>query len=370
MAALWAATAGRVGVRAGRREGWNLASISIAARSHPLTSSTSTAPAPAPAPATSANIPARVRIVEVGARDGLQNEKQLVSTDVKLQLIEQLRVAGLKTIEATSFVSPKWVPQMADHVEVLTGVVRPSGPDGEGLHYPVLTPNLKGYEVAAASGADEVAIFSAASEAFVKRNINCGIEESLQRFEAVCDAGKRDGIRVRGYVSCVVECPYDGPTDPETVAWVSERLLDMGCYEVSLGDTIGAGTPGNFSVMLEAVLRRVDVDKVAVHCHDTYGQALANIYASLQMGVSVVDAAVAGLGGCPFAAGATGNVATEDVLYMLHGLGIETGVDLDLVVDAGQFISNEIGRPISSRAANAVLAKRDRARMVREEAEA
>mmetsp|Transcript_4248 Transcript_4248/g.10785 ORF Transcript_4248/g.10785 Transcript_4248/m.10785 type:complete len:362 (-) Transcript_4248:636-1721(-) len=306
-------------------------------------------------------LPASVRIVEVGPRDGLQNEKQLVPTVVKLELIERLRLAGLKTIEATSFVSPKWVPQMGDHVEVLKGVVRPTGPDGDGLFYPVLTPNLKGYEAAAQAGADEVAIFSAASEGFVTRNINASIAESLDRFEAVCSAAKRDNIRVRGYVSCVVECPYDGPTDPATVAWVSERLMEMGCYEVSLGDTIGAGTPHSFRVMLEAVLQRVPVERVAVHCHDTYGQALANIYASLQMGVSVVDAAVAGLGGCPFAAGATGNVATEDVLYMLNGLGIETGVDLDAVVDAGQYISAEIERPIASRAANAVLAKRMRA---------
>jgi len=275
---------------------------------------------------------------------------------------DRLAMAGLKTIEATSFVSPKWVPQMADHVQVLQGVqaTKNTLPEANDIMYPVLTPNIKGYEAAAAVGAEEVAIFSAASEGFVRRNINCSIDESLDRFEEVCTAARADGIKVRGYVSCVVECPYDGPAQPATVARVTERLLEMGCYEVSLGDTIGAGTPGTFTAMLDAVLQAVPVESIAVHCHDTYGQALANIHASLQMGVSVVDAAVAGLGGCPFAAGATGNVATEDVLYMLHGLGIETGVDLDAVVDAGHFISTEIGRPIASRAANAVLAKRYR----------
>jgi len=301
------------------------------------------------------SLPRTAKIVEVGPRDGLQNEKQLVPTVTKLELINRLAQSGLSVIEATSFVSPKWVPQMGDHREIITSLDL-NGP----LNYPVLTPNVMGYKAAVAAGAKEVAIFSAASEGFVKRNINASIDESLKRFEEVCNSAKQDGVLVRGYVSCVIECPYDGKSDPEVVRWVSERLLEMGCYEVSLGDTIGVGTPPTFITMLEEVLTTVPVDKVAVHCHDTYGQALANIFASLQLGVNVIDSSVAGLGGCPFAAGASGNVATEDVLYMLDGLGIETGVDLDAVVDAGRFISNALGRPIAARAANAVLAKRAR----------
>lgn len=300
-------------------------------------------------------LPKTAKIVEVGPRDGLQNEKMLVPTATKLELIKRLGRAGMTCIEATSFVSPRWVPQMADHVEIITGV-----PDKDTIDYPVLTPNLRGYEAAVAAGAKEVAIFSAASEGFVRRNINCSIEESLQRFEKVCESARADGVKVRGYVSCVVECPYDGTTDPIIVAQVSEEMINMGCYEVSLGDTIGAGTPGTFVDMLSEVMKVVDVSKLAVHCHDTYGQALANIYASLQLGINVIDSSVGGLGGCPFAEGATGNVATEDVLYMLNGLGIHTGIDIDAVVDAGDYISHSLGRSVVSRAANAVLAKRQR----------
>eukprot|EP00040_Diaphanoeca_grandis_P028209 m.162333 g.162333 ORF g.162333 m.162333 type:complete len:413 (-) comp31277_c1_seq1:239-1477(-) len=301
------------------------------------------------------NLPKTAKIVEVGPRDGLQNEKQLVPTATKLELIHRLATSGLTCIEATSFVSPKWVPQMGDHREIITALDL----DGK-IDYPVLTPNLMGYKAAVAAGAKEVAIFSAASEGFVRRNINASIDESLKRFEDVCDRAKVDGVLVRGYVSCVIECPYDGKSDPEVVRWVSERLLEMGCYEVSLGDTIGCGNPASFVAMLTEVMKTVPVEKLAVHCHDTYGQALANIFASLQLGVNVIDSSVAGLGGCPFAAGASGNVATEDVLYMLNGLGIETGVDLDVVVDAGSYISNSLGKPIASRAANATLAKRAR----------
>jgi len=302
-------------------------------------------------------LPKYIKIVEVGPRDGLQNESELVPTEDKLHLIRLLKESGLSVVEATSFVSPKWVPQMADHVQILTALDPASD---IAVSYPVLTPNFKGFEAALTAGAREVAIFTAASEAFVKRNINCSIDESIDRFADVCDAASTAGVRVRGYVSCVAACPYEGPTEPEVVAQVSERLIKLGCYEVSLGDTIGAGTPGKFGHMLEAVLKRVPPEKLAVHCHDTYGQALANILVALQMGISVVDASVAGLGGCPYAEGATGNVATEDVLYMLDGLGIETGVDMDKLVDAGRFISQVIQRPIASRAANAVLAKRER----------
>lgn len=303
------------------------------------------------------HLPTHVKIVEVGPRDGLQNEKQLVPTDIKVELIEMLVDSGLQVVEATSFVSPKWVPQMADHVQVLNA----TADFDQSCAFPVLTPNMKGFEAAVASGAKEVAIFTAASEGFVKRNINCSIDESLDRFGGVCDLAASLGVKVRGYVSCVIACPYDGPTDPAVVADVSNKLYEMGCYEISLGDTIGAGTPGSFEKMLEPVLASpIPLEAIAVHCHDTYGQALANILQSLQMGVSVVDSSVAGLGGCPFAAGASGNVATEDVLYMLEGLGIESGVDLDQVVDAGVYISSAIGRPSASRASTAIMAQRRR----------
>eukprot|EP00729_Bicosta_minor_P005630 gene5630-912_t len=303
------------------------------------------------------HLPEFVKIVEVGPRDGLQNEKQLVPTDIKVELIHMLVESGLQVVEATSFVSPKWVPQMADHVQVLNA----TSEFDQACSFPVLTPNMKGFEAAVAAGAKEVAIFTAASEGFVKRNINCTIDESLDRFGGVCELANSLGVKVRGYVSCVIACPYDGPTDPAVVADVSRKLYNLGCYEISLGDTIGAGTPGSFEQMLNPILASsIPLDAVAVHCHDTYGQALANILQSLQMGVSVVDSSVAGLGGCPFAQGATGNVATEDVLYMLEGLGIESGVDLDRVVNAGIYISSAIGRPTASRASTAILAQRRR----------
>jgi hydroxymethylglutaryl-CoA lyase len=294
-----------------------------------------------------------VRIVEVGPRDGLQNEPGEVPTAVKLELIERLADAGLPAVEATAFVSPKWIPQMADHTEVLERLRRKPG-----VSYPVLTPNLKGFEAARAAGAKEVAVFGAASEAFSKKNINCSIDESLERFSEVFSAAKKHHIAVRGYVSCVVGCPYEGPIAPERVAKVAGALYDMGCYEVSLGDTIGVGTPARTRAMIEACAQRVPIAKLAGHYHDTYGQALANIYASLEAGVRTFDSSVAGLGGCPYAAGASGNVATEDVLYMLHGLGLKTGVDLDKVVDTGEWISSFLKKEISSKAARALIAKR------------
>jgi hydroxymethylglutaryl-CoA lyase len=295
----------------------------------------------------------RVRIVEVGPRDGLQNEKQTVSTDTKLELIGRLADAGLRDIEAASFVSPKWVPQMADHAEIMARLTRRPG-----VNYPVLAPNLKGYEAAAAAGAKEVAVFAAASEGFSQKNINCSIDESIRRFEPVFDAARRDGVKVRGYVSCVVACPYDGPTPPEKVAEVSQRLHDLGSYEVSLGDTIGAGTPASVLRMLEAVAAKVPVERLAGHYHDTYGMAVANVHASWQFGLRVFDSSVSGLGGCPYARGATGNVATEDVVYLLHGLGADTGVDLDKLVEVSAWISAALQREPASRVARAMLAKR------------
>jgi len=300
-----------------------------------------------------AKMPSKVNIVEVGPRDGLQNEKQEVPTQVKLELIARLADAGLRAVEATAFVSPKWIPQMADHTEVLEGIRRKPG-----VSYPVLTPNLKGFEAARAAGATEVAIFGAASESFSRKNINCSIAESLERFRPVADAARATGVRVRGYVSCVLGCPYEGEVDPEKVAEVTRALYELGCYEVSLGDTIGTGTPGKTQAMIEACARLVPLDKLAGHYHDTYGQALANIYASLELGVATFDSSVAGLGGCPYAKGASGNVATEDVLYMLQGLGIETGVDLDQIVATGQWICGVIGKEPVSKAARALAAKR------------
>lgn len=289
-------------------------------------------------------LPQHVRIVEVGPRDGLQNEKQVVSTDTKVELIARLGAAGLPAIEATSFVSPKWVPQMGDNAEVMARIIRLPGVD-----YPVLTPNLKGFEAALAAGAKEVAVFGAASESFSQKNINCSIAESLARFVPVIDAAKLAGVRVRGYVSCVLGCPYEGEVAPDAVAGVAATLFDMGCYEVSLGDTIGVGTPGKTRRMLDAVARRVPIDKLAGHYHDTYGQALVNIYASLQAGVVTFDASVAGLGGCPYAAGASGNVGTEDVVYMLDGLGIETGVRLAALVETSAWICERLGRSNGSK---------------------
>lgn len=298
------------------------------------------------------NFPKRVKIVEVGPRDGLQNEKQFIEASDKIALIDMLADAGLDYVESGSFVSPKWVPQMATSSEVFKGISRK-----DGVTYAALTPNMKGFEAAVDSGADEVAIFGAASEAFSQKNINCSIAESLERFEPVVAAAKERGLKVRGYVSCVVGCPYDGFIAPEKVAEVAEQLYQMGCYEISLGDTIGVGTPASVQNMLTAVSTKVQVDKLAVHFHDTYGQALANIYAALQMGVSVVDSAVAGLGGCPYAKGASGNVATEDVVYMLNGLGIETGIDFNKLLDAGWFISDKLGRAPVSKVSNAYRAQ-------------
>lgn len=292
--------------------------------------------------------PTHVTLYEVGPRDGLQAEAQVVSAADKIALIDKLSATGLREIEAASFVSARWVPQMADASEVMTGIIRRDGVD-----YPVLTPNLKGYEDAKDAGAKTVAIFGAASETFSRRNINCSITESLERFRFVTDAAAADKIRVRGYVSCVVACPYEGPIQPQAVAGVAARLLDLGCYEISLGDTIGVGTPADIEKLLEVVLKTIPVDRLALHCHDTYGQALANILTALDYGVATIDASVGGLGGCPYAPGASGNVATEDVLYMLNGLGIETGVDLDKIIDAAWFISGVLERKPRSKLAMA-----------------
>ena len=298
-------------------------------------------------------LPMTVRLVDVGPRDGLQNEKIIVPAAVKIALIERLANAGLKSVEATSFVSPKWVPQMADATEVLTGITRKPG-----VSYPVLTPNLKGFDSAVEAGAQEVAIFAAASEAFSQKNINCSIAESIKRFEPVVAAAQAMEMKVRGYVSCVVGCPYEGDVAPKKVAEVTKALRDLGCYEVSLGDTIGVGTPASVLRMLEVVGRAVPIKQLAGHFHDTYGMAIANIYAALQFGISTFDSSVAGLGGCPYAQGASGNVATEDVVYLLNGLGIETGIDLDALVDAGAYIARELGREPGSKVARAILAKR------------
>ncbi len=298
-------------------------------------------------------LPSHVKIVEMGPRDGLQNEKQPVSTEIKLELIKRLMNAGEKHIEATAFVSPKWVPQMADHHEIMKGL-----PDSDEVMFPVLTPNLKGFEGALAGGAKEVAVFAAASESFSQKNINCSIAESIERFKPVMEAAKENGVLVRGYVSCVLGCPFEGDIAPEKVAEVAKDLYDLGCYEISLGDTIGTGTPAKAQAMIKEVAKHVPINHLACHFHDTYGQALANLYACLELGVSTIDSSVAGIGGCPYAPGATGNVATEDVVYMLNGLGIETGIDLDKLVDAGVFISDALGRKPVSNAANAILSKR------------
>lgn len=298
-------------------------------------------------------LPQKVRIVEVGPRDGLQNEPQPVPTATKIALIERLADCGLTTIEATAFVSPKWVPQMADAAAVMAGIRRRTD-----VSYPVLVPNEKGLDAALAAQATEVAVFAAASEAFSQKNINCTIRESLERFQPVLARAKEAQVKVRGYVSCVLGCPYQGEVTPAAVAEVAGALFEMGCHEISLGDTIGVGTPEKAKAMIEAVARRVPIKKLAGHFHDTCGMAAANIYASLQSGVNVFDAAVGGLGGCPYAKGASGNVATEDVVWLLQGLGIDCGVDLNTLVDTAQWISGQLGREPASKVARALIAKR------------
>ena len=297
------------------------------------------------------NLPKHVKIVEVGPRDGLQNEKQAIDTATKVELIARLGASGLKTIEATAFVSPKWVPQMADNAEVMRQITRL-----DGVTYPVLTPNLKGLEAALATGVTEVAVFAAASEAFSQKNINCSIDESIERFVPVIESAREHGVAVRGYVSTVVGCPYQGDVPPEKVAEVSKALFDLGCYEISLGDTIGVGTPLKVQTMLAEVSKAVPMEKLAGHFHNTYGMAIANIYASLQMGMAVFDASVAGLGGCPYAKGASGNVATEDVVYLLNGLGIDSGVDLTSLVETAVWVSAQLGRAPASNVAKAISA--------------
>jgi len=294
------------------------------------------------------SLPSHVRLVEVGPRDGLQNEAQPISVADKVRLVDALSAAGLSYIEVGSFVSPKWVPQMAGSAEVFAQIQRKPG-----VTYGALAPNLRGFEDALAAGVKEVAVFAAASEAFSQRNINCSIGESLERFAPIMAAAKRHGISVRGYVSCVLGCPYEGEIAPEQVAAVARELYAMGCYEVSLGDTIGTGTAGATRRLFEVVGAQVPRDKLAGHFHDTYGQAVANIYASLLEGINVFDSSIAGLGGCPYAKGASGNVATEDVMYLLNGLGIETGIDLEALIGAGQQISCVLGRPSGSRVAKA-----------------
>jgi hydroxymethylglutaryl-CoA lyase len=297
--------------------------------------------------------PTAVKIVEVGPRDGLQNEKQTISAEVKIDLVNRLSDAGIPNVEAVSFVSPKWVPQMATSSEVMQGIQRRPG-----TIYSALVPNMKGFEAALAAQMDEVVIFGAASEAFSQKNINCSIAESIERFRDVAQAAKQHGMRLRGSVSCALGCPYQGEVTPEAAADVVRRMRDLGCDEIDIADTIGVGTAGQVKRVFERAAREFPLERLAGHFHDTYGQALANIYAALEVGVVIYHSSVAGLGGCPYARGATGNVATEDVLYLMHGLGISTGISLDAVVDAGQFISEQLGRKSSSRAGSAIAAKR------------
>ncbi|MCY1315111.1 3-hydroxy-3-isohexenylglutaryl-CoA/hydroxy-methylglutaryl-CoA lyase [compost metagenome] len=294
-----------------------------------------------------------VRIVEVSPRDGLQNEPTKVPTSTKIELISRLADAGVGTIEATAFVSPKWVPQMADHKEVMLAL-----PKTESTKFPVLVPNLEGFEAAVNSGAEEVAVFAAASESFSRKNINCSISESINRFVPIMDAAAQYGVRVRGYVSCVVACPYDGFVAAEKVATVARELFDLGCYEISLGDTIGVGTPASVSQMLQAVAKKVPIERLAGHYHDTYGMGVANVFASWKFGVRTFDSSIAGLGGCPYAKGASGNVATEDLIYLLHSLGASTGINLDRLVDCSIWIASLLGREPRSSVARALIAKR------------
>lgn len=300
------------------------------------------------------NYPPKVKLVDVGPRDGLQNEKTMVPAAVKIELVHRLQAAGLREIEVTSFVSPKWVPQMADNAEVMAGIQRKPG-----VRYSVLTPNMQGFEAAVSSRPDEVVVFAAASEAFSQRNINCSIAESIERFRPVVEAAKARNIHVRGAISCAVGCPYEGEIAPERVALVARLMKDIGVQHIGVADTIGVGTPVKVQRALEAALMHYAIDDISGHFHDTYGQALGNTLASLEMGVWQFDTSAAGLGGCPYAKGATGNVATEDVVYMLHGMGIETGIDLDLLVDAGKFISDFLDRKPNSRASTALLNKRN-----------
>jgi len=298
------------------------------------------------------SLPARVKIVEVGPRDGLQNEAQAVPAAVKIELIDRLSEAGLPVIEATAFVSPKWVPQMADNAEVMAGIRRKPG-----VAYPVLVPNRKGLDAAIAAGADEVVVFGAATESFSRRNTNCSVQEGLDRFSEVCVEALARGLRVRGVISVCLGCPYEGEVRPEAVVHVARELDQMGCYEIAVADTIGTGTVASTHRVFEAVASHIPVARLAGHFHDTYGQAVANVYAALECGVTTFDSSVAGLGGCPYAKGATGNVATEDVLFMLNGLGIETGVDMDKLIAAGDFICRHVGKPTNSRVARALAAR-------------
>src|SRR5574343_246145 len=297
-------------------------------------------------------LPTRIKLVEVGPRDGLQNEKQAVATATKVELVHRLQAAGLREIEVTSFVSPKWVPQMADNAQVMAGVQRQTG-----VRYSVLTPNFKGWEAAASTQPDEIVVFGAASEAFSQKNINCSIAESIERFAPVVEAARAAGIAVRGAMSCTVGCPYEGDIAPERVGYLAGLMKGIGVQHVGVADTIGVGTPLKVARAVEATLQHYALDDVSGHFHDTYGQALANTLMCMQMGVWQYDTSIAGLGGCPYAKGATGNVATEDVVYMLHGLGIDTGIDLDALIDAGQFIRGALGQPNGSRVARALLTK-------------
>jgi hydroxymethylglutaryl-CoA lyase len=302
------------------------------------------------------SLPKRVKLVEVGPRDGLQNEATPVATAVKVELIHRLQDAGLPVIEATAFVSPKWVPQMADNAQVMAAIRRKPG-----VAYPVLVPNRKGLDAALAAGAQEVVVFGAATETFSRKNTNCSIAEGLARFSEVCQEALARGVKVRGDISVCLGCPYEGEVAPEAVVRVARELDAMGCYEITVADTIGTGTPGKTRAVLDAVTKHIPADRLAGHFHDTYGQAVANVYAALECGVATFDASVAGLGGCPYAKGATGNVATEDVLYLLDGLGIETGVDIAKLIAAGEFICGVLGRPTHSKAARALAAKQQAA---------